>query len=157
MHGLPPDAANETHQDWVDRIHPDDRAATERQFVEAVSGTTRDYVARYRIVRPSDGETRWIMVRAEIERNDAGQPIRLVGAHSDVTEQVAAADALRESEELFRTLAEALPHHVWMAKPIPGLPPVVTTTRSGIMCRPRVSSRWPQIASRSPIVPCGSQ
>src|SRR3954463_10167446 len=26
IHGLPPEAANETHEDWVRRIYPDDRA-----------------------------------------------------------------------------------------------------------------------------------
>ena len=31
IHGLPPDAANETHEDWVRRIHPEDREATERK------------------------------------------------------------------------------------------------------------------------------
>ena len=30
IHGLPPSAANETHQDWVSRIHPDDRARADR-------------------------------------------------------------------------------------------------------------------------------
>ena len=25
IHGLPPEAANETHEDWVARLHPDDR------------------------------------------------------------------------------------------------------------------------------------
>src|SRR5438128_351686 len=38
IHGLPPEAANETHEDWVRRIYPEDREATERQFIEAVNG-----------------------------------------------------------------------------------------------------------------------
>src|SRR3954471_21411087 len=33
IHGLPPEAANETHEDWVRRIYPDDREATEQQFI----------------------------------------------------------------------------------------------------------------------------
>src|ERR1700704_6191066 len=117
IHGLPPDAVNETHEDWVRRIHPDDREATEKKFREAVAGTVRDYTVQYRIVRPSDGEVRWISVRSTIERDENGSAIRLVGAHSDVTEQVVAEQALRQSEAEFRTLAEAVPHHVWTAKP----------------------------------------
>ena len=27
IHGLPPNAANETHEDWVRRIHPEEREA----------------------------------------------------------------------------------------------------------------------------------
>src|ERR1700716_1151686 len=108
IHGLPPDAVNETHEDWVRRIHPDDREATEKKFREAVAGTVRDYTVQYRIVRPSDGEVRWISVRSTIERDENGSAIRLVGAHSDVTEQVAAEQALRQSEERFRKLADQL-------------------------------------------------
>jgi len=117
IHGLPPEAANESHEDWVRRIHPEDREATEKQFREAVAGNVRDYNAQYRIIRPSDGETRWISVRSTIERDQNGRAIRLVGAHADVTEQVVAEQALRQSETEFRTLAEAVPHHVWTARP----------------------------------------
>ncbi len=117
VHGLPPEASNESHEDWVRRIHPDDREATEKQFRDAVKGDVRDYVALYRIVRPSDGEVRWISVKSIIERDESGKAIRLVGAHTDVTEHVVAEKALHDSEEEFRALTEAVPHHVWTAKP----------------------------------------
>ena len=116
IHGLPPDAVNETHEDWVQRIHPEDREATEKKFRNAVAGDVREYTVQYRIIRPSDGELRWISVKSSIERDENGKAVRLVGAHSDITEQVEAERALRQSEEEFRTLAEALPHHVWTAR-----------------------------------------
>jgi PAS domain S-box-containing protein len=108
IHGLPPDAANESHEDWVRRIHPEDREAAEKKFRDAVAGKVRDYTVQYRIIRPSDGETRWISVKSTIERDENGRAIRLVGAHSDVTEQVLADLALRQSEERFRNLADQL-------------------------------------------------
>jgi PAS domain S-box-containing protein len=117
IHGLPPDAANESHEDWVRRIHPDDREATEQKFRDAVAGKVADYTVQYRIIRPSDGETRWISVKSTIERDGNGKAVRLIGAHSDVTDQVMAEQALRQSEAEFRTLAEAVPHHVWTARP----------------------------------------
>jgi PAS domain S-box-containing protein len=117
VHGLPPDAKHETHDDWVRRIHPEDREATDKQFRDAVAGDVRDYNALYRIIRPSDGEVRWISVKSVIERDENGKALRLVGAHTDVTDQVLAQKALRESEEDFRTLANAVPHHVWTARP----------------------------------------
>ena len=117
IHGLPPEAVDEPHEDWVRRIHPEDREATEKKFRDAVAGNVRDYTAQYRIIRPSDGETRWISVRSTIERDPSGKAVRLVGAHADVTEQVVAEHALRQSEAEFRTLAEAVPHHVWTARP----------------------------------------
>jgi hypothetical protein len=108
IHGLPSDAAFESHEDWVRRIHPEDRDATEKKFRDAVASKVREYTVQYRIIRPSDGETRWISVRSTIERDANGKAIRLVGAHSDVTEQVMAERALRQSEERFRNLADQL-------------------------------------------------
>ena len=116
IHGLPPDAVNETHEDWVRRIHRDDREATERQFIEAVQGGARDYTAEYWIVRPSDGQVRWIAVKAEIERDAAGRPLRLVGAHIDVTDTKVAELAIRESEQRFRLVANSAPVPMWVSR-----------------------------------------
>jgi PAS domain S-box-containing protein len=108
IHGLPPDAVNETHEDWVRRIHPDDREVTEKKFRDAVAGNVRDYTVRYRIIRPSDGELRWISVKSTIERDANGKAVRLVGAHSDITDQVEAERALQQSEAEQRKLANQL-------------------------------------------------
>jgi PAS domain S-box-containing protein len=108
IHGLPPDAVNESHEDWVARVHPDDREATEKKFRDAVAGQVRDYTVRYRIIRPNDGELRWISVKSTIERDADGNPVRLVGAHADITEQVDAERALQESEAEQRKLAGQL-------------------------------------------------
>ena len=108
IHGLPPDAVHESHEDWVQRLHPEDREATERKFRDAVASGVREYNVQYRIIRPNDGEMRWISVKSTIERDENGRAMRLVGAHTDVTEQVVAEQALRQSEELYRKLADQL-------------------------------------------------
>jgi PAS domain S-box-containing protein len=108
IHGLTANAANESHEDWVRRIHPGDREATEKKFRDAVAGNVREYSAQYRIIRPNDGQTRWISVKATIERDEHGKPLRLLGAHTDITEQVLAEQALRQSEERYRKLADQL-------------------------------------------------
>lgn len=105
IHGLPPEAAEETHEDWVRRIHPDERLAVEAHFREAVQGTATEYQAEYRIVRPSDGQLRWISAIAQIERDENGQAVRLVGAHLDVTER-------KEAEAEQRLLMQELAHRV---------------------------------------------
>ncbi|WP_024520230.1 PAS domain S-box protein [Bradyrhizobium sp. Tv2a-2] len=116
IHGLPPEAVNETHQDWVDRIHPDDRRATEQHFHDAIAGTAEDYTAEYRIVRPNDRETRWIRVVAKIDRDENGRALRLVGAHIDITDRMLAQETLRESEERFRLIANSAPVPIWVTK-----------------------------------------
>jgi PAS domain S-box-containing protein len=87
VHGLPPDAVSETYEDWMRRLHPEDRENARRQFLETVHSDARDYRAEYRIIRPNDGQVRWIQVRAEIERGRDGKPLRVVGAHIDITER----------------------------------------------------------------------
>jgi PAS domain S-box-containing protein len=116
IHGLPPDAVNETHEDWVDRIHPGDRERTVKQFMDALAGRSENYSAEYRIIRPSDGQTRWIDVIAKIERDREGRALRLVGAHIDITERMLAQDVLRESEERFRLIADSAPVPIWVTK-----------------------------------------
>lgn len=116
IHGLPPEAADETHEDWVNRIHPDDRDAAVKHFLDALAGASEDYTAEYRIIRPSDGETRWIRVVAKIERDSDGRAIRLVGAHIDATDQMLVRETLRESEERFRLIANSAPVPIWVTK-----------------------------------------
>ena len=84
IHGLPPEAVDESHEDWVRRIHPEDREATEKKFRDAVASEVRDYTVQYRIVRPSDGETRWIAVRSTIER-DADRQAAAAGRRAHAT------------------------------------------------------------------------
>src|SRR6478735_7758249 len=116
IHGLPPDATNETHEDWVERIHPDDRERTVKQFLDALAGRDEDYTASYRIIRPSDGQTRWIDVIAKIERDSEGRALRLVGAHIDATDRMLAQEKLRESEQRFRLIADSAPVPMWVTK-----------------------------------------
>ncbi len=116
IHGLPPESANETYGDWVERIHPEDREQTIRHLFRTLKGDSEDYSAEYRIVRPNDGATRWIRVVAKIERNANGRALRLVGADCDVTAQALAQATLRESEERFRLIADSAPVPIWVTK-----------------------------------------
>jgi PAS domain S-box-containing protein len=116
IHGLPPASVHESHEEWVARIYPDDRARTERQFLDAISGTATDYSAEYRIIRPNDGQVRWVRVAARIERDADDRPVRLIGAHFDVTDAKLADQVLRESEERFRVIANHAPIPMWVTK-----------------------------------------
>ena len=76
----------------------------------------RGIPSEYRIVRPSDGQVRWIACEAQIERDEKGKPLRMVGAHIDITERTLAKELLRESEERFRLIANSAPVPMWVSK-----------------------------------------
>lgn len=116
IHGLPPSARRETHEDWVARLHPEDRERVETLFRDAVRSGARSYLAEYRIIRPSDGQIRWISARAEIEHDGQGVPIRLVAAHQDITERKRAEEAIHESERRLRAVLDTMPQIVWTTR-----------------------------------------
>lgn len=72
--------------------------------------------AQYRIRRADDGSVRWIARSAEFQCDAAGRPVSMDGVVQDVTERHVAEIQLRNSEERFRTFAQALPNHVWSAR-----------------------------------------
>jgi PAS domain S-box-containing protein len=115
IHGLSADAVD-SHESWVSRLHPDDRDRALQHFLKTVNGAGVRYSSEYRIVRPNDGQLRWIVVEAQIERDENGQPLRLVGAHMDITERTLAKELLKESEERFRLIANSAPVPMWVSK-----------------------------------------
>jgi PAS domain S-box-containing protein len=75
----------------------------------------------YRIRRADDGQIRVIARKGEYERDADGRPVRLAGVVRDITDRRKAEQELRESEARFRALAQAIPNHVWTARPDGGL------------------------------------
>ena len=115
IHGLSPDE-KDSYEDWIARLHPDDRARTVQHFADAVKGDAEQLSTQYRIIRPNDGQIRWIATEARIERAPDGKPLRLIGAHIDITELAVARETLRESEERFRLIANSAPVPMWVSK-----------------------------------------
>jgi PAS domain S-box-containing protein len=109
IHGMSETVAIESHEDWVARIHPEDRERTVSHFFEVLADRSTSYATEYRVVRPNDGAVRWIRALAEIERDENGEAIALVGAHSDITERKLAEQEAVASEERLRAIADALP------------------------------------------------
>src|ERR1700733_4534174 len=89
IHGLAADV-EDSHEDWIGRVHPQDRDGTVKYLQDAVSGATEQVSYQYRIIRPSGGEVRWVATGARNERSPDGKPLRFVGAHIDITDIVVA-------------------------------------------------------------------
>ncbi|HEV2095018.1 MAG TPA: PAS domain S-box protein, partial [Chthoniobacterales bacterium] len=89
---------------WSDLVHPDDRETVTKALPRLRAGET--VVIDYRIIRPSDGEVRWIRDTGFPIRDQAGEIRRLGGIARDITGERDRGEALRESEERFRVLVE---------------------------------------------------
>ena len=76
---------------WSARIHPEDYARVTAAYLAHIydrSGKTPCEV-EYRFMR-KDGEYRYVRGISETVRDDAGEPVRIVGAKEDITERVEA-------------------------------------------------------------------
>lgn len=92
-----------SYETWADRIHPEDRAATEARVARAME-TGEDYVNEYRAVHP-DGEVRWLSARGRFLYDKDNRPVRMLGAMVDITER-------RHQEEWHKLLVAELQHRV---------------------------------------------
>ena len=64
-----------------------------------------------------DGQVRYFHTIKAPLLGESGEVVKLVGVARDITEGKEDKDALKESEERFRLLNEAIPQQVWTAKP----------------------------------------
>ncbi|MBD2667322.1 signal transduction histidine kinase [Richelia sinica FACHB-800] len=96
-----------TYQDWVNALHPEDRANAEAALQAALNGE-KDFDTEFRIIH-RDRSIHYIKALALIQRNAQGQPIRTIGINYDITPQKQIEMALRESEKRYANLATAAP------------------------------------------------
>ncbi|MCU1344723.1 MAG: histidine kinase, partial [Acidimicrobiia bacterium] len=89
----------------------DDLAAMESGLRRALN--TNDDVTLLWTTRHRNGHTVWLESRGRALRNPGtGTPTEIIAITRDVTERVQAQEALRQSEMLYRTLAESMPGSV---------------------------------------------
>lgn len=96
---------------WPSRLHPEDLERVDREMEHFLDRGTFDCEYRW---RRADGEYRWFMDRATLRRDAAGKPVEMIGTWFDITERKEAEEALRASEERFRTLADQAPAGIFL-------------------------------------------
>src|SRR5436190_12460370 len=89
-----------TPADLFERIHPEDRERIKRETARSIERDTA-FEREYRLLLPG-GRVRWLAVRGQVERDQAGQAAALYGVVLDVS-------ARRLDEQRFRVAVEAAP------------------------------------------------
>ena len=102
------------YEEWGKSIYSDDLAYAEESFAK-IEHTGGGETREYRIVRP-DGTLRWISDRGFAIKDETGKVYRIAGIAEDITERKLAQQALQESEEKFRTVAEQSPNMIFINK-----------------------------------------
>ena len=96
-----------------ERTHPDDRGILGRAMERLVGDPSALADVENRYVHRS-GNIVWARTRFSLATDKAGNPLYLVVHLEDLTERKRADEALRESEERFRTMADASPAMMWV-------------------------------------------
>lgn len=97
---------------WTNCLHPEDRERVERELETAVK-EHQNLKTEHRIVWPN-GEVHRVLVKGQPEYDASGRAIKMSGITLDVTELRVAEEALYESEERFRQIAENIEAVLWI-------------------------------------------
>jgi PAS domain S-box-containing protein len=83
---------------WSAYVHPDDKQPVMEAFQDHIDGKTPGFVYEHRMLH-KDGSIRWIMARGIAIRDAQGNPVRVVGTDTDITQRKLAEEALKEREK----------------------------------------------------------
>ncbi|TWD85784.1 diguanylate cyclase/phosphodiesterase with PAS/PAC sensor(s) [Variovorax beijingensis] len=98
---------------WECALHADDLERVRTLWADSVArGVPID--TEYRVRSAADGRYRWFRARAAPRRDGNHDIVRWYGLLEDVHQRRIAIEALRESESLFRLIADSVPVMMWL-------------------------------------------
>jgi PAS domain S-box-containing protein len=96
--GIIPEEMESSADAWLERIHPRDFSAV-KKAISAALINGRGWATTYRI-RDARGRYRSILDRSLVQRNAAGDPLRVIGCCVDVSEIKRLTDILEETQRI---------------------------------------------------------
>ncbi|MBV8885518.1 MAG: response regulator [Chroococcidiopsidaceae cyanobacterium CP_BM_RX_35] len=105
LFGLDPGAFAGTYEAMLEQVHPDDLGSVTQSITRTLEQRSY-YQVEYRILQP-DGSVRWVASEGRVFDDDAGKPVRVIGATQDISERKQTEAALRQvKDELELKVAE---------------------------------------------------
>ncbi|MBD9680662.1 diguanylate cyclase [Pseudomonas sp. PDM18] len=106
-------------EDAYTRVHPDDLEYVQNTMRDHFEGRTEAYEVEHRL-RHKDGHYLWVCSRGKVvERDAAGNAVRMLGTTTDITALRGMAEQLRESVELLTDLTNEIPGMVFQFRRLP--------------------------------------
>jgi len=86
MLGYRPGEISSNPQEWMDRIHPEDRDRVRNELAAHLTGLTPHFESEHRVAH-RDGSYRWMLCRGLVVRDTDGQVYRMAGSQTDMTQR----------------------------------------------------------------------
>jgi PAS domain S-box-containing protein len=96
---------------WYAQIHPDDVERVVEKVLLQIENKNSRLKLEYRF-RCADGTYKYVLDRAFLMLNDAGEPVRMIGSMQDITERINYIKAIEEQNLRLREIAWAQSHLV---------------------------------------------
>ena len=100
MLGYAEDEIADRFDAWAKLVHPDDAAAVNQALQDHFGKKTQFYSIEHRLLC-KDGSYKWILSRGQVLWDDAGNAIRMIGSHTDIS-------TTKQMEVKLRQQAESL-------------------------------------------------
>jgi PAS domain S-box-containing protein len=102
-----------TSKRFRDLTHPDD-VAEDDEFIAGVGRRRGDSLERDRRYLHRDGSVVWVHVRAEVIRDEVGEPLYAISHLQDITDRKRSEEKLRDSERRMRSVIDNTPALVYV-------------------------------------------
>ncbi len=111
--GYEPDEIANDFSEWRSRVHPDDLENALNDLNSHIEGKTPHYQNEHRL-KCKNGSWKWVLDRGKIvARDNFGNPLRMVGTHTDINERKLIEKRLSELSEMFMMANEAAEIGIW--------------------------------------------
>lgn len=113
--GLAPGRFSGKFADYLRLLHPDDRLAARRRFIDCLKGIQPSYRDEERVIWP-DGSVHWLRVEGHASYGADGRATRIAGTITDITDRKRDQLALAAAENRFRQAFQASPIAIVIAR-----------------------------------------